>query len=358
MHEVAEVGQPSTYQGLMSSLFRGPDSNTEGARAFLDTLAPAYLDFVSVDQMTNFFNATSYLFVDPKGDMEPELYRRSLLGYFCRRCYVSFIKLSYAGVIKLRRDYHHWLAGYQTGYEHTEKDLITYDRLVTKTHADEYEWAQPAPYASFERGITIADTNLASESLRRFFEQHFHDGNDSGVRQHALLNLSRMHYLRHEFVATRKFLTEAIDIARTANDTETLQHCQSLLHRLPPLHKKGRLALNEIQPGLHPLEVLFDVEKLTRVSSEQPLSAAFEKIAQANGLYDHWIDVQGHSPDYAEQWSQHAVQSFVWSVAGEWVALSPSCLKQPQVAIDWPLSRRISLLRLAKSGETITMSLR
>jgi len=137
-----------------------------------------------------------------------------------------------------------------------------------------------------------------------------------GVRQHALLNLSRMHYLQHEHVAARKFLTEAIEISRLAGDKETLQHCQGLLHRLPPKHKNHKPALNEIQPGLHPIEVLFDVEKLLRVKSEQPLSAAFEKIVQAIGLYDHWMDMQGYFLEDPEQWSQHAVQSIVWSAAG------------------------------------------
>jgi len=137
-----------------------------------------------------------------------------------------------------------------------------------------------------------------------------------GLRQHALLNLSRMHYLQHEHVAARKFLTEAIEISRLAGDKETLQHCQGLLHRLPPEHKNRKPTLNEIQPGLHPIEVLFDVEKLLRVKSEQPLSAAFERIVQAIGLYDHWIDMQGYFLEDSEQWSRHAVQSIVWNAAG------------------------------------------
>jgi hypothetical protein len=34
---------------------------------------------------------------------------------------------------------------------------------------------------SFERGLATGDSNVASENLRRFFEQHFHEGNDSSV---------------------------------------------------------------------------------------------------------------------------------------------------------------------------------
>ena len=44
--------------------------------------------------------------------------------------------------------------------------------------------------------------------------------------------------------------------------------------------------------------------------------AAFEKITQGVGLYDHWIDVQGAPFIEAEQWAQHAVQSVVWNMAG------------------------------------------
>lgn len=125
-----------------------------------------------------------------------------------------------------------------------------------------------------------------------------------------------MHYVRHEHSAARKFLVEAIEISRLAGDKETLQLCQGLLHRIPPKNENQKPIINEMQPGLHPIELLFDVEKLLRVNSEQPLSAAFEKTIQAVGLYDHWIDIQGNYLDYADQWSQHTVQSIVWSAAG------------------------------------------
>jgi anaphase-promoting complex subunit 5 len=72
------------------------------------------------------------------------------------------------------------------------------DTLLLKTHADEYRWAEPDAYSesvislhsclvlfliptSFERGLATGDSNVASENLRRFFEQHFHEGSDSSV---------------------------------------------------------------------------------------------------------------------------------------------------------------------------------
>jgi hypothetical protein len=75
----------------------------------------------------------------------------------------------------------------------------------------------------------------------------------------------------------------------------------------------------------------------------QPLSAAFEKIIQAIGLYDHWIDVQGNHLDDAEQWSQHAVQSVVWSAAGELPVLGNfwHLSTSMQDAKNWRLLKRI-----------------
>jgi anaphase-promoting complex subunit 5 len=53
------------------------------------------------------------------------------------------------------------------------------------------------------------------------------------------------------------------------------------------------------------------------IVKEQPLSASFERIVQAIGLYDHWSEVQQGGPVEAEQWAQHAVQAIVWTAAGE-----------------------------------------
>jgi hypothetical protein len=71
------------------------------------------------------------------------------------------------------------------------------------------------------------------------------------------------------------------------------------------------------------------------------LSAAFEKIIQAIGLYDHWVDVQGNHLDDAEQWSQHAIQSVVWSAAGELVMADLwHLLTSMQDAKNWRLLKR------------------
>lgn len=43
---------------------------------------------------------------------------------------------------------------------------------------------------------------------------------------------------------------------------------------------------------------------------------AFNKLMQAIGVQDHWIDVQLMSPPEEELWVQHAVQSIVWRLIG------------------------------------------
>ncbi|KAG6890724.1 hypothetical protein C0995_005097 [Termitomyces sp. Mi166 len=89
-----------------------------------------------------------------------------------------------------------------------------------------------------------------------------------------------------------------------------------MLHRLPSTEPGRKPTLNELQPDLHPLEVLFDVKKLMNTKNDQPLSAAFAKIHQATGLYDRWLDAQGATFIDEEQWAQHAVQSVVWEAIG------------------------------------------
>ena len=63
----------------------------------------------------------------------------------------------------------------------------------------------------------------------------------------------------------------------------------------------------------------------------QPPSASFERIVQAIGLYDHWIDVQQVTPVEAEQWGQHAVQAYVWGLIGKHLfCVRIACLRGSQ----------------------------
>ncbi|KAG6818143.1 hypothetical protein H0H87_000048 [Tephrocybe sp. NHM501043] len=257
----------------MQTICRGPSADSEKSRRMISAIKSvvrrtfedrlSHLDFMDVqhndltnaDQITNYFGNLPALFVEKNEDEPPVLMRRSIFGYFTRRCFVSFIKLSFSGVVKLQMDYQSWCLGdVCAGYETIVKDqLSNSELLIFKTQADKKSWAKPDSYEAWEKGNLTGDENIATEHLRRFFEQHFHESNDSGVRQHALLNMARMHYLRNEVTAARK---------------------------------------------------------------DQPMSAAFSKISEAAGLYDNWLEAQGAPLLEEEQWASHAVQSVVWDAIG------------------------------------------
>ncbi|GJE95105.1 hypothetical protein PsYK624_112850 [Phanerochaete sordida] len=315
--EVAECRQPASFQQLLSELReggKGGDAIVERALGDIEAWPKA---IVSPDRLVVFFQALPALFVPREEDEGARFARRSLFGYFTRRCYVTFMKLSFEAISALWHEFHHWIVGALDEAAYRErKDLLNNSFHIFKTDSEKKEYAYAEDYALWELGLATGDEIVASEHLRRFFEQHFHDQNDSGLRQHALLNMARMHYLRHEYPACRKLLQEAITTARTCNDRLTLQHCTGLLNRLPTLERGRRPLVNEIQADLHPWEVLYDVKKLLTVGFQQPLSAAFERMARADVVYDAWCDTQTMLVADAEQWGVHAVQSVAWNMLG------------------------------------------
>ncbi|KAI0374802.1 hypothetical protein BV20DRAFT_986672 [Pilatotrama ljubarskyi] len=326
LDEIAEVKPPRSYWDILGDLKKACLSMHKGpARELVHALGMLPQSFQTPEDLSNFMQTLPILFLDRDDEESARYCRRSLFGYFCRRCFVTFSKLSLAGVARLHKDFLEWLKfkadpRFVTppGYAPIRKDLITNDYQIFKTKYDKREYATAETYALFMKGVITGDSNVANEGLRRFFEQRFHEGSDSGLRQHAMLNLARMYYLRREMVACRKTLEEAITTSRTAGDNATLQHCSSLLHRLPvlPTERGKKPIINEIQPQMHPLEILHDTKKLLVVEHQQPLTAAYEKLMQAIGLYDHYIDVQGGLFMEHEQYAQHAVQSIIWSFFG------------------------------------------
>ncbi|KAL7283326.1 hypothetical protein ACG7TL_002755 [Trametes sanguinea] len=314
LDEIAEVKPPRSYWDLLADIKKAAASDHTGnAKELVQAMTKLPHAFRTPDDLANFMKSTEDLFHDVEDEDEARYWRRSLFGYFAHRCYVSFAKLSIAAVARLHRDFLDWLK-----FKADARFVTPPDYQIFKTKYDKRDYATTDTYTLFMKGLITGDSNVANEGLRRFFEQRFHEGSDSGLRQHAMLNLARMYYLRRETVACRKTLEEAITTARTAGDNATLQHCTSLLHRLPllPTERGKKPIINEIQPQMHPLEILYDAKKLLRVEHQQPLTAAYEKVMQAVGLYDHYIDVQGGLFLESEQYAQHAVQSIIWNFFG------------------------------------------
>ncbi|KAJ3728128.1 hypothetical protein DFJ43DRAFT_1084857 [Lentinula guzmanii] len=317
LDEISELNQPKSARELRDVLSAAPKSKEGDARALISAFKASRME--TTDQLINFFSGLQVLFQEKEDGVEgpnSTLGRRSIFGFYCRRCYISFGKLSFSGVVRLHKDFQLWLDGKPShAYKPIHKDeLNNTDSQIYQTQGDRQNWAQPEPYALSVKGQTIGDENLAKEHLRFFFEQRFHEGNDSGVRQLALLNLVRHHYLHEEYSAGRKLLSEAINVSRTSGDKITLQQCISLLRRFPSVGE--RPPLNEIQPNLHPLDILYDVTKLIDETNEQPLSASFIKITESMGVFDYWYDTKMDTTKESDQWAQHVVQGVAWTAAG------------------------------------------
>ncbi|KAF9532947.1 hypothetical protein CPB83DRAFT_873879 [Crepidotus variabilis] len=316
LNEISEVAHPTPHKELLEDFCTGPSANEPASKAFIEDICSKPLELTTADRMGDFLSGTQILYDGTKDEI-PKLQRRSLFGFFCRRCRVSFLKLSAPGLLKLCQDYGAWRAGdASAGYFIPEKDELHSDLLLWRTLADKKTWARPHHYEKWQQSFATGDEKTAVENLRRFFEQHFHESSDSGYRHHALLELIRLHYIKGEYVAARQLLTEAIDAARTGGDKLTLHHCLSILHRIPSETPGQKPSLQEIQSDLHPLEVLYDTFKLLDEDNEQPLSAAFRKIYQSIGLYDYWLDISMASLVDLQQMSHHAVQAIVWREAG------------------------------------------
>ncbi|KAI6040167.1 hypothetical protein EDC04DRAFT_2867755 [Pisolithus marmoratus] len=309
--EVSEAVQPATHQQIVDFLKGAPQMNNLNVHNYILAFESMPKELTSVAQLSTFFHNATPIYTDKGGDE----FRRSPFGFFCRRSSMGFSRLSFYGVMELQKDYQSWCAGdTKAGYGPVEKDLLTGDIWLFITMSDYGSTAHPEPFEAWEKGRDTGDDVVGPENLRRYFEQMFHTNNDSGIRQNALLNLIRMHYVRKEYAAASKLLQEAIAVARTCGDRVTLQHCISMLHRLPTA--SGVPVLNEIQPDLHPSEVLYDVAKLLQPQSGQPLTLAFEKLVQASGLYNSWVDLRKVSPHERERLGLHAMQAVLWSTLG------------------------------------------
>ncbi|KDQ33264.1 hypothetical protein PLEOSDRAFT_1091403 [Pleurotus ostreatus PC15] len=266
LNEVIEIVPPKTWSELLDVLSAGPSAGEKSGPQLITVLRGVNSELSDPTQLSNFF-ASKHIF-----------------GYFCRRCFVSFLKLSFEGVIKYHQDYEAWCNGdREAGYDIVHKDsldncgwlqrvdnlafstLFPAYLLLFKSNVDKKTWADSRSYEIFEAGLANGDMLTGEEHLRWFFEQRFHEGHDS------------------------------------------------LLNRLPPVEVGRKPVLNEIQPTSHPLEVLFDAKKLMDTDNDQNLGATFAKLAEVLGMLDHYSETQLID---SEIWAHHAVQSVAWNAIG------------------------------------------
>ncbi|TFK54918.1 hypothetical protein OE88DRAFT_1710679 [Heliocybe sulcata] len=316
LYDIAEVEEPKPWHQLIKEISSGPTADVGDVRYdahyLIEALKDVHMDLRTPDELSLFMQGVPMLFME-----RDEETRRSPFGFFCRRCYITFLKMSFVGIVNLQRDYQAWRNGdANVGYATAPLDRLNNDTLLFRTKHDLKLFAQPEAYAAFEKASDVADVGEAVESLRRFFEQYFHGKRDSGYRHHALIHLVRFYYQRRELAAAKELIDEAIETARRANDTASAEYAKALRARLPHKEPWRRPVLNMVEPNIHPYEVLFDVKKLMQVEFEQPLSASFERIVEGVGVFDNWAEQENTPQSDVEQWGQHAVQSLVWNAAG------------------------------------------
>ncbi|KAF8487636.1 hypothetical protein JB92DRAFT_2759103 [Gautieria morchelliformis] len=307
IEEIAEVTVPRPYKQLVYDLTAGYSTTSPEVHSLERALGMVPKHLNAVESLHDFFADIQNMVVE-----KDEEERRSFFGLFCRRCCVSYNKLSFAGVDRIQHDFVKWANGVGPLSGH----------LLFPTAADEKDYGTASSFEAFKSASAEGDTSQAVNHLRSFFDQHFSDANESGLRQHALLNLAHMHYINREWAAARKYLFEAITVARTSSDKVTLQHCMSLLRRFTPHEGSNALPLTEIHPDTSASDVVSDVIKL--VAQTAPILSSFSRILQAFGTFDSASSPRGGPPPETEQWAIHAVQSFVWKIAG------PVSLSEPE----------------------------
>lgn len=321
MQEIAEAETSRTRHEIIQDMQGFPMADEPVPSRLIKQLQSILAVKLEYESLAEFMKRMPWFYHGSRPDGADSLFtKRSLFGYFVRRCCVSFIKLSFSGTMRLIEDYNAWVAGdLDAGYEYdprNERDAINSDAVMSKTAADKQNYGDPSIYFFWEKGFMTNDEVQAVDSISRYFEQRFTEARDSRNRQGLLMHLIRMHYARQEYGAVRKLLTGAISVCRMNGDRIGLQHCMAIMHRLPPTERGQKPFLNTVQPDLHPVEILFDVKKLMQVQNEQPLSASFEKIYQFIGWYDQWIDLHGNILRQRDQDAFHAVHSLIWSIAG------------------------------------------
>ncbi|KAG8748656.1 hypothetical protein FRC10_000047 [Ceratobasidium sp. 414] len=211
--------------------------------------------------------------------------RRSLFGITVRRARLNWIKLSFQGQIEFVQRYQAWLRGEQPKKGPPRVEI---DKLLFPTPADHVNHARTEVYDEYVASMADANTQTAAESLRRFFDQHLTNSEESGLHQHALLNLARLHYCVGELLGARRALEEAIKVSRAANDRDTLQR---LLRRIAPSAEPPQA----VQKGTDPIDVLWDIKRSMDM-------ARCEHALPTTAIIDYW--------------SRHAVQGALWRLAG------------------------------------------
>ncbi|KAH7340951.1 hypothetical protein B0J17DRAFT_340197 [Rhizoctonia solani] len=290
--EVSGLSEPSSFKDLLNKFSQCTRRPGDRLNEFLSIWQRDRKFQNDPGSMSDLFWNVDTL-IDPGGDQTYPIDRRSLFGIAVRRARINWVKLSFQGQVEFVKLYQGWLKGEWAG------------RNLPRSEPDSIHHARIQVYEDYLTSLSSGNTQTATESLRRFFDQPLTDSDDTGLHQHALLNLARLHYCVGELLGARRALEEAIKVSRAANDRDTLQRCMALLRRIAPSAESPQV----IQKGTDPIDVLWDIKR--SMDMGEPIQVGFSKLFECIGC-EHALPTTA-TIDYSARFS---VQGALWRISG------------------------------------------
>lgn len=192
------------YVDGMLRLLDVPDGLTKLFNEKLNRIMPSY-------EPMGMLNATDIFFE-----------RRSFFGLFFRRMKLVFDSLDLQARNHLTRSANAWRQAPATSFR---------DIDYTETDLQPLSDARLAAFRDYQVGLLRGDYIMAKDNMEKFFD-FYAPGSDRELHQHTLLHLATFHVRTDSFSAARTALDEAISLARSANDSECISACESLMLRI------------------------------------------------------------------------------------------------------------------------------
>ncbi|CDW97415.1 hypothetical protein, partial [Sporisorium scitamineum] len=192
------------YLDGMLNLLEVPDGLTKLFNEKLNRIMPSY-------EPMGMFNATDIFFE-----------RRSFFGLFFRRIKLIFDSLDLQARDQLTLAARAWKEGLLP---------FPHDRERTKHDLSSPPDARLGAFRDYQLGLLRGDYAMAKDNMEKFFD-FYAPGSDRELHQHTLLHLAAFHVRSESFSAARAALDEAISLARSANDSDCIAACESLMLRI------------------------------------------------------------------------------------------------------------------------------
>uniref|UniRef100_V5EW56 Anaphase-promoting complex subunit 5 n=1 Tax=Kalmanozyma brasiliensis (strain GHG001) TaxID=1365824 RepID=V5EW56_KALBG len=225
MDKVYQTRSPShSYAAFINELQRTMDGHEENGRIMTDYL-DGMLHLLDVpDGLTKLFNEKlnrimpSY---EPMGVLNASdifFERRSFFGLFFRRTKLIFDSLD------LQAKDHLTLAA--RAWKQAPADLGP--ASLGELHSSD---ARLGAFRNYQLGLLRGDYVMTKDNMEKFFD-FYAPGADRELHQHTLLHLAAFHVNTQSYSAAKAALDEAISLARSANDSDCISACESLMLRI------------------------------------------------------------------------------------------------------------------------------